>query len=371
MIKGLGKMKCLTTKRLITHFSNLKFVIIIISICSLFSCQIADKNDVNKIVIDDVKLEKIENQNKAITTAISLLEQGNLKNAQEYIQRVLRINPNHKTAKLIDKQLTKNISQIFSTRRYHQYTIKPSDSLGSIAETWLGNSIYFITLARSNNIDNPAKIKAGQILRIPVLQFSPLVKKEKRRSKANIKLINSTIKSGQFDRALNQMNKLFLLKSEHNKLASSQLSVLSALSDKAVTIPERKTTLQKLMLIKKETTRKILLPAYQHFKSRFEQDIYIDEFLLLFADKSYREAAKKLIKAKTIKGFDDNLKRIIPTETKLINKLHEEAIIFRKKQQLDDALTSWSLIILIDPNNELAIKYHERTLKLLERLKNL
>jgi len=340
-------------------------------VCSLFACQTTNQDSNDRASFDDLGLEDKVNQDKSIARAITFLEKGDNKKATESINRVLRFNPKHKTAKLIQVQLTKDINQIFSTKRYHDYKIKDSDSLGSIAQTWLGNSIYFVTLARSNKIINPRLIKAGQIIRIPVLKSSPLVKKEKRRSKANIALIKSTMKKGQQVRALQQMNKLFILKSEHQILLSTQLQALSSISDKAITIPERKQTIRRLTDIKNETTRKVLLPAYQHFIRRHEQDIFIDEFLLLFEDKSYRESAKKLIKAKTIKGFNDNLKRIIETENKLINKLHEEAIIYRKKQQLDDALTSWSLILLINENNTLAIKYHERTLKLLERLKNL
>ncbi|PHS13526.1 MAG: hypothetical protein COA86_16880 [Kangiella sp.] len=348
-----------------------KIAFALMLVCSLFACQTTNQDSKERASYDDLGLENKINQDKSVKRAITLLEKGNKKKAFENINRVLRFNPKHKTAKLIHVQLTKNIDQIFSSKRYHDYKIKSSDSLGSIAQTWLGNSIYFITLARSNHIENPSLIKAGQIIRIPVLNFSPLVKKEKRRSKANIALIKSTMKKDQYVRALQQMNKLFILKSEHQILVSTQLQALSSISDKAITIPERKQTIRRLISIKNETKQKLLLPAYQYFIRKHEQNIFIDEFLLLFEDNSYRESAKKLIKAKTIKGFDDNLKRVIETESKLINKLHEEAIIFRKKQQLDDALTSWSLILLINENNTLAIKYHERTLKLLERLKNL
>jgi len=348
-----------------------KIAVVLILAFSLFSCQTTDQNSNDRASFDDLGLEDIINQDKSVTKAITLLEKGDSQKALENIDRVLRFNPKHKTAKLIHTQLTKDISQIFSSKRYHDYKIKGSDSLGSIAQTWLGNSIYFIALARSNHIKNPGLIKAGQIIRIPILKFSPLVKKEKRRSKANIALIKSTMKKGQYERALQQMNKLFILKSEHQTLIRIQRQALSSISDKAITIPERKQSIRRLINIKNETTRKLLLPAYQYFIRRHEQNIFIDEFLLLFEDKSYRESAKKLIKAKTIKGFNDNLKRVIKTENKLIDRLHEEAIIFRKKQQLDDALTSWSLILLINETNTLAIKYHERTLKLLERLKNL
>lgn len=342
-----------------------------ILLSSLFSCEIMNKKSTQKPDFDDLALEEKTNQDKSIKNAITLLEQGKNQSATEMVNRVLRINSKHKTASLIQQQLTKKIDQIFKTNRYHQYTIKQSDSLGSIAKSWLGNSIYFISLARHNKIDNPALINPGQIISIPVLTTSPLVKQEQRRSKANLALIKSTIQKNELERALQQMDKLFILSADHKNLLTLQLSALTSIADKAITITERKQTLKKLTDVKNESSRKILLPAYQHFIRRHEQNIFIDEFLLLFEDQSYREAAKKLIKAQTIKGFDDNLKKVSQSVKKLINKLHEEAIIFRKKQQLDDALTSWSLILLIDETNELASKYHERTLKLLERLKNL
>ncbi|MFT6734969.1 MAG: hypothetical protein ACJAS9_003171 [Polaribacter sp.] len=350
---------------------KIKIFFVLILACGLFACQINKQDSANKASLDDLALEDINNQDKSVNRAIALLEKGDNKKASESINRVLRFNSKHKTANLIHRQLTKNIDKIFPSKRYHDYKVKGTDNLRSIAKTWLGNAIYFVSLARSNQIKNPALIKAGQIIRVPVLKSSPLVKQEKRRSKANIALIKSTIKIDQHQRALQQMNKLFILKNDHKALLSMQQKTLSAIADKAITIPERKLTIKNLVVIKNNTNRKLLLPAYQNFIRQHEKNIFIDEFLLLFEDKSYRESAKKLVKAKTIKGFENNLKRTIKTEKKLINKLHEEAIIFRKKQQLDDALTSWSLILLIDEKNSLAMKYHERTLKLLERLKNL
>lgn len=345
--------------------------LVLILVCGLFACQTTNQDSNDRASFDDLDLEEKINQDKSVTKAIMLLEKGDNKKAAENINRVLQFNPKNKTAKLIQTQLTKDINQIFSTKRYHNYKIKGSDSLGSIAKTWLGNSVYFITLARSNNLKNPSLIKPGQVIKIPILKTSPLVKQENRRSKANLALIKSTIKRGEHEKALQQMNKLFILKNEYQDLITIQLQTLSSIADQAVTIPKRKQTIKRIIRYKNNTSRKLLLPAYQHFIRRHEQNIFIDEFLLLFEDKSYRESAKKLIKAKTIKGFDANLKRVISTEKKLVNKLHEEAIIFRKQQQLDDALTSWSLILLIDQQNALAKKYHERTLKLLERLRNL
>ncbi|MEM9744243.1 MAG: LysM domain-containing protein [Pseudomonadota bacterium] len=49
----------------------------------------------------------------------------------------------------------------------YDYTVAPSDTLGSIAQNCLGNSLYFAGIAILNNIGDPSRLIAGRVLELP------------------------------------------------------------------------------------------------------------------------------------------------------------------------------------------------------------
>ena len=56
-----------------------------------------------------------------------------------------------------------------------EYTVKPGDSLSKIAGRQLGDSSRWRELAEINGIRNPAAIRVGQVIRIPVAEPAPNV----------------------------------------------------------------------------------------------------------------------------------------------------------------------------------------------------
>jgi LysM repeat protein len=53
---------------------------------------------------------------------------------------------------------------------YQTYVIKKGDTLGSIAKKFYGSSKHWKKIAATNNIDDPARIKIGQMLEVPALE---------------------------------------------------------------------------------------------------------------------------------------------------------------------------------------------------------
>lgn len=348
----------------------LRMMLVLLASWLLFGCQLLNRPADGKIVVDDLQLYSADKQDQAIDIAISRLEQGETQLAREIIDRVLRINKQHPTAQLLVKLLDQPVQKFFKTERLTNYVIKPGDTLGSIADTWLGNSLYFISLAKLNNIEQPTRIKPGNNLRIPVIESSPLVQKEIRRSNANLKLIKNLIEDKDYFQALKKINTLFILKKHTNQLTKLQQQALSGLAQSSVSISDRYSMLEKINQTVKSNPRKSLDKNYKQFVQQQTQNVLLDEFNLLLDDQSFLDSADKLIAAKSYpqKQWQDELSHRVEL---LIEKLHEEAIIYRKNQDFGQAMTRWEKILFIDPDNELAKKYHARTSKLLAKLEQL
>ncbi len=342
----------------------------------LFACQTKPPAPSAGVLIDDLNFQNIETQNNAIKTAINQLELGKRLKAEILINQVLRATPSHPTAKLLKKQLTTEPKFIFNTSRTTQYIIKPGDSLGSIAKQWLGNALYFVSLAQFNNIKNSTQIQLGQLIKIPVMKNSPLVSKENRRSRANLALLTKYNDEKRYLKSIMRMTKIFIVEKDHPKLLALQTSTLTKLAASKVSISERVKMIEQIENISNHSKRSFLDANFDQFIQQQLLSVLLDEFVLLFEANSFQSAANKLAKAKQIIQSQHSEKKqpstyYYRTEKLLINKLHEQAILLRKNQQLQKAANIWELILKIQPDNDLALKYFHRTNRLLERLKNL
>lgn len=335
------------------------------------ACQLLPSFTPEKVIVDDLNLQDITNQNKAITSAIEKLENGNKVEASELINSVLRANAKHQKAMLLNKQLTETAAKLFSTTRTTKYKVKAGDTLGSIAATWLEDSIYFVSLAKLNMVENPSKIQPDTVLIIPVIATSPLVKQELRRSSANLELIGRYNTEKEYLKSLTRMTNIFVISDHHKLLKQAQLVALKQLSTSRVSISEKHRMIDQIKVISANSKRNFLEPNFQRFIKSQLHNVLLQEFLLLFEDNSYQQAAGKVIEAKNLKIIAQENFVVLDTEQQLINKLHEKAIILRKNQQLEKAMVSWQLILELQPDNTLAMRYLDRTKKLLARLEKL
>jgi len=345
----------------------------VISFLSFFliSCQIKQPVAPDRVIVEDLGLHNINQQNKAINSAIVKLEIGQTKQAERIIAQVLNINSTHKTANLLKKQLTNSYDVIFKTKRTINYQIKSGDSLGKIAKKWLGNPLYFVSLAKLNNIENPAKIQPHGLIKIPVLNDSSLAKKEKRRSQANIALLKKYTAEKKFLKSLQRMTNIYLVKDDHGKLLQLQNDTLEQFAGSKVSVTERYKMIEQVESINKNSKQQFLKKQFNQFIRDQKRSLLLDEFVLLFEAASYEKSAKTLIEAKKTELETYSQTNYFAIEKSLINKLHEQAILLRKNQKLQEANDSWELILKIQPDNKLASKYQERTARLLERLNSL
>ncbi|TQV86992.1 LysM peptidoglycan-binding domain-containing protein [Aliikangiella coralliicola] len=346
----------------------LRLLIISLLANIIIGCQMLDKGTTAPPKIDDLSLKAIANQNQQISRAIVLLEKGEITEANQLIDEVLIFNPKHPTALSVREQLTQNVESIFNTQRKTNYTVKSGDTLGEIAEKWLGNSLFFISLARLNNIDNPSLLQPGTVIQIPVTETSEIVVKEKRRSTANLRLLEEYRSKRSFTKGLRKANTLFIIDQHLEQLLQIQQLILDGYAKASISISEREKMISTVNEIAKSSRNEKQRAQYQRFIHAQSRLLFLDDATLLFDEKNYLQAADKLVKAKQLDKDINRQTSVFRMEKLLINKLHEQAVVFYRNHSLKKALSRWDLILQLQPANELAKKYRQRTQKLLNKL---
>ncbi len=347
------------------NLSRILFSTILLMV--IFGCQQAQIKPPEPVKVEDVSLNSIAQQQRQIAHAVSLLEKGKNTTATHLINEVLVFNPEHSTALILKQQLEKKPNKIFDTRRYTQYKVKAGDSLGKIAAKWLGNSLYFVGLARLNDITNPSLLTPGLKIKIPVTSNSQIVIEEKKRSKANLAKLEKYRKDKLFVAGLRQSENMFFINRDRREQFQLQQQLLDEYAKTPRTISDRKNFIATVTNLKKKSAKSKQKKMYQGAINQQTRFMLMDQAVLLYESDEYKKASDKLASAKKI-NRDQLPQRIAKVENSLINKLHEQAILFYKNHTLDKALELWNLIIQLQPEHKLANTYSERARKLLKRL---
>ncbi len=103
---------------------------------------------------------------KAVASAIELLEAGNEDQATAELQRVLQAEPNHRLAQSLMRQIKDDPVAVLG-RESFSYRVQPGESLSRIAGRFLNDVHQFYILARYNDIKVPRQLAGGQMIRVP------------------------------------------------------------------------------------------------------------------------------------------------------------------------------------------------------------
>jgi len=114
---------------------------------------------------------KAEAQRLAIS-AIDMLQNGDEANARATLEKATAMDPaNDLARKLLDQIKADAQAELGPT--FWRYTVQRDDTLSKLAQAYMGDRYRFYILAKYNDIPNPSKLAAGQVIKIPGKQPPP------------------------------------------------------------------------------------------------------------------------------------------------------------------------------------------------------
>jgi tetratricopeptide (TPR) repeat protein len=103
---------------------------------------------------------------KLALEAVDHLQNGDEPGARQALGTALGLDPANDLARKMSEQISadaqKELGPVF-----FRYTVQRDDSLSKLAQQYLGDRFRFYILARYNDMANPSRLAAGQVIKIP------------------------------------------------------------------------------------------------------------------------------------------------------------------------------------------------------------
>src|SRR5262249_46912431 len=109
--------------------------------------------------------EKAHAQNLA-REAVNQLQNGDENAARATLDRALALDASNDLARKLMDQIKADAQKELGPT-FFRYTVARDDSLSKLAQQYLGDRFRFYILAKYNDIANPSRLAAGQVIKIP------------------------------------------------------------------------------------------------------------------------------------------------------------------------------------------------------------
>ena len=108
---------------------------------------------------------KAQSQKLALE-AVDQLQNGDEIGARQTLAKALSLDPANEIAKKMNDQIGADAQKELGAT-FFRYTVARDDSLSKLAQQYLGDRFRFYILAKYNDISNPSRLGAGQVIKIP------------------------------------------------------------------------------------------------------------------------------------------------------------------------------------------------------------
>ena len=108
---------------------------------------------------------KAQSQKLALD-AVDQLQNGDEISARQTLAKSLALDPGNEIAKKMNDQINADAQKELGPT-FFRYTVARDDSLSKLAQQYMGDRFRFYILAKYNDIANPSRLGAGQVIKIP------------------------------------------------------------------------------------------------------------------------------------------------------------------------------------------------------------
>jgi len=103
---------------------------------------------------------------KLALEAVDQLQNGDEQAARATLERAAQLDPGNDLARKLADQIRADAQRELGPV-YFRYTVQKDDTLSKLAQQFLGDRFRFYILAKYNDIANPSRLAAGQVIRVP------------------------------------------------------------------------------------------------------------------------------------------------------------------------------------------------------------
>ncbi len=103
---------------------------------------------------------------KLALEAVDHLQNGDEAGARQVLATALGLDPANDIARKMQEQINADAQKELGTA-FFRYTVQRDDSLSKLAQQYLGDRLRFYILAKYNDMANPSRLAAGQVIKIP------------------------------------------------------------------------------------------------------------------------------------------------------------------------------------------------------------
>ncbi|AIF48788.1 peptidoglycan-binding protein [Dyella japonica A8] len=232
---------------------------------------------------------------------------GRYAEGEQQLRRYLARYPNDRAAQNLSRQLTVDPKAALGSAS-RNYVVQAGDSYSTLAARELGDSNQFLVLARYNGSTNPSALRAGEVIRLPLMTT------------------RGTASGGASARG--------------GTRDTATAAIPPATSADAA--PSNESSAAKARRLQAESTA-------LHKQGQDDQALSrLDEALTL--DPHVKPAGDPAVRAQLLASY------------------HERAVVLYRDQKLDQAITLWDRILAVDPGYERAVIYRARAQELQRRL---
>ncbi|NVK22428.1 MAG: LysM peptidoglycan-binding domain-containing protein [Kangiellaceae bacterium] len=260
------------------------------------------------------------------------------------------------------------------------YIVQAGDTLGSIARKVLGNSKRYIEIANLNNLGPYDPIRQGQKLKLPANSNytasnnidtanvqRPIVKTDQ-----TYQALDNLLAAEQYNQAIqwlisrDDLSAKQELQSKLHQATRQQVSIYLQQNNPA----DAKTLLDGLIADQR---------INKEHKQSFQQivnSLGAQEGLSVAKNLASRGEFDKAysILQQAYQADAANLEKNVlftSVRNQVSENYHQQALRLYRNQQLDEALSFWDKILVINPNDDLALVYKDRVMALQAKLKDL
>jgi LysM repeat protein len=103
---------------------------------------------------------------KLALEAVDHLQNGDEAGARQSLSTALALDPTNDIARKMQEQVNADAQKELGST-FFRYTVQRDDSLSKLAQQYMGDRLRFYILAKYNDMANPSRLAAGQVIKIP------------------------------------------------------------------------------------------------------------------------------------------------------------------------------------------------------------